>query len=627
MNIAYNGNENFTGNSTTVNFTVFKARTNVSVNVNNVTFDDTVVVDFNVNNINGTNAHIPTGEKVNITVYDSSNNPVAGYNNVNVILEIAKFNINCLKAGNYSVNITYNGNENFTGNSTKFKFTVHKAHTNITVKVNNSTFNQQVVIEYALNNINTSAHISNGNVIINIINRKDGSTVYHNSTASFVNEKGAFKISDYEFAAGNYTLNVTYNGNENFTGNSTLINFSVFKAHSSVAVNVNNSIFNQTVILEYTLNNLDNADAHIPDDTVVISITDKDTGRRVYYNSTAAFVNEKGILIINNYEFPPGNYTVNVTYNGNANVEGNSTKSDFIVSKAHSNITVKVNETTFNQTVAIEYTLNNIDTNVHIPNGKITINITSKETYQSIYYNSTASFTNEKGVFKITDYEFAAGRYSVNVSYSGNDNFTVSSTKFDFIISKARTNVTAKVNNTTFNQTITVDYNLANINKTNAHIPNGKVVITIINRDTGRTVYHNNSVEFINEKGSVIINNELSAGNYTLNVIYNGNKNFTANSTLVNFTVSKARTNVSGTVNNVSFNSPVIVEFNVNNINNTNAGVPYNENVTITVYDRSNNPVEGYENINVLIADAKFNIVNLAAGNYTVNITYSNTNC
>ena len=123
----------------------------------------------------------------------------------------------------------------------------------------------------------------------------------------------------------------------------------------------------------------------------------------------------------------------------------------------------------------------------------------AKETLKSVYYNDTASFADEKGIFRITDYDLVAGNYTVNVIYKGNDNFTGSSAKFNFTVSKARTSVTAKANNTTFNQSVIVEYHLANINNTNAVIPNGTVTINITNKENGKKVYYTSSAPFTNE--------------------------------------------------------------------------------------------------------------------------------
>ena len=416
----YNGNKNFTGNSTLVNFTIFKARTNISGTVNNVTFNNPVVVEFNVNNINNTNAVVPYSESVTVTVYDSSNNPVRGYEDINVLIGDAKFSIDNLAAGNYSVNVTYLGDANFIGSSSKFQFTVLKASTNISVDVNDVTYNQTVSMDFTVNNLNKNgAHVPDSDVSINITNKNTGKSVYYKANVAFVNEKGSLTIDDYEFAAGNYTVKVTYNGNDNFTANSTLFDFTVSKARTNVSATVTNVTYNNSVILPFTVNNINNTNARIPDtDKVIITVYDASNKPVAGYN--AVNVN----IIAGQFEITglkAGNYTVNITYNGNENFTGNSSKLNFTVFKAHTNITANVNSTTFNQTVIVEFVLDNTDNNAVITKGNVIVDIINKDTGNIVYHNATVTFNNEKGALIINNYEFGAGNYIANVNFTGNE--------------------------------------------------------------------------------------------------------------------------------------------------------------------------------------------------------------
>ena len=49
-----------------------------------------------------------------------------------------------VEKGNYTVNVIYEGNENFTGSFYRSDFKVSKISSNVTVKVNNITFNSSL---------------------------------------------------------------------------------------------------------------------------------------------------------------------------------------------------------------------------------------------------------------------------------------------------------------------------------------------------------------------------------------------------------------------------------------------------------------------------------------------------
>ena len=624
VNATYAGNDNFIGSSILSDFTVFKARTAVSVNVNNITFNQNVVVEYNLTNINGTSARIPNSN-VNINIINKKTgvsvyNVNSSFNKEKGVLTITDFEFN---AGNYSVTVTYAGNENFTGNSTEFDFTVLKARTSVSVKVNGTIFNQTVVIEYALSNADgTGAHIPDSDVTIKVTDKKTGRNVYTN-VSSFVNEKGVLRINDFEFAGGNYTVTVAYAGNDNFIGNSTKSDFTVSKARTDLSAIIDNTVFNEDVVVKYNLSNADATGAHIPDSQVTINIVNAETGQSVY-SKMSSFTNEEGILNITEFDFAAGNYIANITYAGNANFTDNSISVPFTVSKAHTNVSVNVNNITFNQNAVVEYNLENIDgTSANIPDGNVVINVTAANN-RKVIYSADASFVNGKGVFNSSNYEFAAGNYTVTVIYNGNENFTGNSTKFNFTVSKANTGILVNVNSTVYNRTVVIEYNLSNINGTSAHIPDGRVTVTVVNKLTGAVVYSSTTASFTDEYGTLpISSSKVPAGEYTVNVSYAGNANFTDSSASFDFMVYKARTQVYADVNDTTFNQNVVIAYNLENIEGTDAHIP-NSNVLISVRNIQGDLI--YNTTDLFVREkGMLNISNYEfnAGEYTLEVAYN----
>ena len=77
-----------------------------------------------------------------------------------------------LAAGNYTVNVKYGGNANFTGNDSNKSFEVKKAKTNVTVTVSDVIYNETVNVAYVLKNIETNGVIPDGEVTITVYKEK-----------------------------------------------------------------------------------------------------------------------------------------------------------------------------------------------------------------------------------------------------------------------------------------------------------------------------------------------------------------------------------------------------------------------------------------------------------------------
>ena len=126
----------------------------------------------------------------------------------------------------------YNGDNGDYYTVAHFKVTVNKAPVNVTVDVKDIIYNDTVVVDYVLDNINNTAIVPDGLVTITVYNQK-GEIIYTNATSSFKDEKGSLSIEDYKFNVGTYTVNVKYTGSGNFLGNDTNCTFTVGKAESS----------------------------------------------------------------------------------------------------------------------------------------------------------------------------------------------------------------------------------------------------------------------------------------------------------------------------------------------------------------------------------------------------------
>ena len=530
--ITYDGEGNFIGNSSKFDFEVYKAHTSVFVNVDNVTFNQTVVVDYSLTNLD-TSAVIPDGIVTFNIISKQSGAVVYQNDSVPFTNQKGSFQVNYdFDAGNYTINVTYKGSNNFVGNSSKFDFTVFKAHTSVSAYVNNSIFNNTVAVKYTLYNIDTAANIPDDNVNIVIINKATGSTVY-NKVGVFNDQKGILYINDFEFDVGNYTVKVTYNGNDNFIGNSTEFNFTISKAKTAVSVDVDDITYNQSPVVEFELDNIDTT-AIIPDGKVILIVSDKNSGNVIYSNSNVLFDNEKGTLTISDCVFNAGEYSVNVFYEGNDKFVSSSMIANFKVFKATTNIIANASNAVFNKTVTLNFDVinsNNTDAVIDKNTEKVEINVVGNNGYT---YSNTTSISTANIVFN----NLGAGNYEVTVKYAGNDNFLASNdVVLTFAVLPADTLPGAVINNVTYDNCVSLRGNVSNKNTTAVISDSDKITLKVVNNESVIVYSVEISVGDLRNDYTLPL---LDAGNYTLNVHYNGCQNFTESESVFEFNIARA---------------------------------------------------------------------------------------
>ena len=111
-----------------------------------------------------------------------------------------------------------------------FNVIVNQASTNVAVNVKDASYNETVIVNYAVGNIDTV--IPYGGVTVTVYD-ENSESIYINNTARVENGCGSFRIENYKFAVGTYTVNVNYVGSNNFIGSNANCTFTVRKAESS----------------------------------------------------------------------------------------------------------------------------------------------------------------------------------------------------------------------------------------------------------------------------------------------------------------------------------------------------------------------------------------------------------
>ncbi|WP_407380908.1 Ig-like domain repeat protein, partial [Methanobrevibacter sp.] len=603
--VEYLGDDNFTANYTIGNMAVEKAKVTPDISVVDLG-NNTVVV------VVGDNA---TGN-VTVKVGDKEFNAT-------VVNGTAVVTLDNVTPGTHEIEVIYSGDDTHTNATANANITSPKYDTPINVTVGEAKEGENVTVTV------TVPGNATGNVTV-IIDGQKYSAVVDNGTATVVVEN---------LTAGDKSIIVEYSGDDNFTANYTVGNFTVEKAMivpDIVVVDQGNG----TVVVVVGGNATGN---------VTVTVGDQ--------NFTAEVINGTAVVDVGN--LVPGNNTVEVIYSGD-DTHTNATVPAVIEGlKYDSPINVTVGEAKEGENVTVTVTVPGNAT------GNVTVIIDGQK-YSAVVDNGTATVVVEN---------LTAGDKSIIVEYSGDDNYASNYTVGNFTVEKAKItpdisvvdlgngtvvvvvgdnatgNVTVKVGDKEFNATVvngTAVVDVGNLvpgnntveviysgddTHTNATVPavingpkydspinvtvgeakEGEPVVITVEVPLGATgdvivyVGGENHIGMIDpETGKAIVTVEnLSAGNHTVAVEYLGDDNFTANYTIGNMTVEKAKVTPDISVVDLGNNTVVVV-----------VGDNATGNVTVTV-DGQNYTAEIVNGTAVVTLD------NVTPGTHDIEVIYS----
>ncbi|WP_458405094.1 right-handed parallel beta-helix repeat-containing protein, partial [Methanobrevibacter sp.] len=571
-------------------------------------------------------------------------NGVKGYNEVtteiiNGTTLVATLVLNNLTPDTYFVTAVYNGDDTHVNCQNDTFFVVNKRDVNISIAVSNIAQGENATAIVTTN--------ANGTVVLSLNGRKE--IIIENGIGTF----------DYaDLAPGNYTIYVDYAGNTYYNSASNSTNFTVYKYEFDVKIG--ETQYNQSAVINITL----------PEDIDMSKV-------KVFLNNndiSNLLVNKSNGLyqIVTDPITVVGNYTVNVTYDGddkyyarevngtNFTVTANSVY-DFEVTVSPDNIKfgdevnititgpagMEVNVTLDGEIIPVVLdengtyviTRNNLTAGDH----RISANTTGDENYtskeivktftvypanpemtinvtQPISPNSPANVTvtvgkNATGMVYIkingttTPVEVIGGVAVLPIDTSKPGDYFVTaqfvSDDDNYKSAKNLTGVTYTVEryNTTISSTPEVaDNNNVTVTVIVNGTANGSVVLILDNN----TRYEANVTDGVAVVNLGIIDDQRE---YTYNVTYSGDSNLNSNTTTGNFTV--------GGLNNYTVNVTIS---DTQYGDNTTIKVTIDEPAvggTVTVYvDETPYVADLVDGVYVVVTPA------LAVGNYTVNVTY-----
>ena len=378
---------------------------------------------------------------------------------------------NSIVPGNYSVVATYMGDSVFNTNTTSKDVEI----------VGHMLKDTPITANVVVNGNRVTLTVNVDENATGFVELKFGDNVFNIALTDGV---GTLTTS---LPYGNYSLDITYLGDENFNKNSTKCEFAVVaptKENTTISLDVD-VVSNENIAI------------------FTVEVDSKATGI-VKFEVTGA---EEYSLYVDVIEgkavfedvLKDGNYTVIATYMGDSRFNTNVTSSDFTISTpAKPDINITLPDIVPGESSVVD---------VALPGdaaGTVFVLVGGKEV-------SSAPVTN--GSAKVTIPELTAGNHTVEVKYSGDAKYA-SITKTS-IVSVSKVDVPA--NSTSIKVTLAVGSKSPKFNITLPNDAKGYVVISINGIDYFASV----------ENGTAIVNvPSLAYGNYSVNVTYSGDDKY-----------------------------------------------------------------------------------------------------
>ncbi|WP_458404111.1 Ig-like domain repeat protein [Methanobrevibacter sp.] len=357
------------------NVTVSQRDAPIEIDVKNVTYGEAVTVTIKA-------PESSTGT-LNVTVCGET------YNDLSCDEGDWVFAYTHLAGGNYSVDVTFSGDNKYKPNSTHLSFNVAKLTPTINIEVADIIEGEIEVLNVTVN-APGSVNITVGGITVEIpLDESIVTTdVLQAGSAPKYDGKATWKLIN--LAKGTYDVYAVYNSNENYTGVSASDVFHVRAEINDVEVNVDDVDFGETASIE----------VKYPEDATGV-VTLKVNGReyeKALKDGTATFA-------IPNLK--PGHYRIEVSYEGDDKYLPNEAKGSFDVLKLTPHISAvkpKIKEGEIAKII------------INLPKdakGTVSLEI------GGIYYY--APVQNGKAVFNIPDLKF--GDYNIAIHYSGDDKY------------------------------------------------------------------------------------------------------------------------------------------------------------------------------------------------------------
>ncbi|WP_225370022.1 beta strand repeat-containing protein [Methanobrevibacter arboriphilus] len=407
IHVTYNGDTNhltYLNDTLLLNINPFTP--SIIVNpINNLIFGENIIINGSILGITGITPQLT----VNITIGNYST--LANINNTDGFWNLVLNSTAIGSAGTYTVKVNYNGNVNYTNTNTVSSVLVNHATPVIAVNnVDNQTYGNTFNVTGTITGVGiiptgtVTIHFNNGeNITISLDTLGGWSYTFNTTDHSFFTD-----------GLGFYTVNVTYNGDNNYTHalNDT-ISFNIFQTSPVLIVNpVNDVVYGNNVTVTGNVVGVGsvptgNVTIHFNNGNAVIVDLDN-TG---YWSYTFKTTNSSA------FDNGAGSYTVNVTYDGDNNyTPAFNDKLSFSITPAHPEVFVsRVGDVNYGKSIIVSGNVSGI-VGGSFPTGFVTVKVSGK--------SWNVPLVNGKWNITIKSSSIGIGDHVLSVGYSGNVNYT-----------------------------------------------------------------------------------------------------------------------------------------------------------------------------------------------------------
>ena len=463
-----------------------------NITFNNATFEE--VAKVTVGLIDLTGDVVPTGTITIINVGDKAVN-----------IDGTEFELGKLAAGEYTLNITYTGDGNYTGISELYNFTVAQITPVVKVTgVTGATYPENATVTFTSSvagNLTVDVYDADGTLVKSV-------PVYNVTadTATTVNIDG--------LDAGKYTANVTYVGTENYTSSTNASEaFVIAKAVNTIEATVATVAYPNVATAVITSEK---------EGKYTIVVTKGDA--IIYYTANGTLTageNSVELALLD-----AGDYNFTVTYESD-DYTADPVSGTFTIAKGAATITIETDGATFPEAAIVNITSD--------ATGDFTVTIGT--------FTTTGTFAGE--TVSVEAAGLGANTYDVVVDYAGNDNYNATTATGSLVIAKAAPVIYMEVDNT------------------DKYGENSTLTITIPYA-TGTVRVNGKDLDLVDGVAKYEIG-ELKAETYELTAIYDGNDNLTNGNNFTSFTVPKLPANLVVTVENTTYGTNPVMTITLDN--------------------------------------------------------------
>ena len=574
----YNGDENYLPDNETAVFHVNQTKPSMDLEtITPVSYGDNETLVVTVIPVVG--GIDPTGN-VTVVITDSEGNVVVTFNEKALTDGSVEINVTGLAVGEYNVNATYNGDENYISSDISGSFEVVQATPEVNIGTANITYGENETVVVAVEAVE-GGDVPTGNVTV-VVTDSEGDVVVTFTEEALTD--GAFSFNLTGLAVGEYGVDVTYNGDVNYTDASGKANFTVERASPDIEIGTENIVYDQDETISVTVSPVEGGT--VPTGTVNITVTDEDGNSRTF--NDVSLENGAAEKVISDLD--AGNYTVQIVYSGDDNYAPDTKDGKFEVAKADAIVEIHVYDIIYGDIEELTVTCNALG-NVTVYVNGINVTLSLDDGYEHRLFASLAAAYS--GNARLDLENLAAGTYPASVHYNGDKNHNEADDDDTFHVIPQNTTVSVYVDDIKVGEDAIIKVELS------PEAAPGNITVTIDGRDY--------NVELTNGKGQLAVPG-FKAGEHDVVAKYPGSQNYTNSSNSTTFKVTR-------NTPEVSIDSQ---DINVGDMETITVTVPKDAtgNVTITVAGKTYTaPVKD--------GKAVFNVPGLKAGNYAVDARYN----